>query len=273
MSTLARSIYMYGLIPTKETKQTDIPVFSGIDHSKGYLITIREISAIVTEVDATDFSQAQVDTLIKKTEWLREKALHHHECIALFHKLFTVFPMTFCTVFSNRNNLIETMDQKYEELVERLAYLEQKEEWNLKLFCNLDRFKAYVRQHNPVVEDYQGKLRGMSAGKKYIMQKKLEAIFKAELEKEQWRRWEVVHQDLLGWATDSLIRKNWGKEVTLREEEMLFNYDYLVHKDCSSQFLERVIEKKTLLAELGWSLEISGPWPPYHFSKHQKGVS
>ncbi|MEW9668981.1 GvpL/GvpF family gas vesicle protein [Ammoniphilus sp. 3BR4] len=91
-----------------------------------------------------------------------------------------------------------------------------------------------------------------------------------EVEKEQMRRWEIVHKKLHDIGSDSMKRKNWGKEVTQRKDDMLFNCDYLVDRSHVEAFLACIGEYERSYKDLGWNFQVTGPWPPYHFSKMSK---
>lgn len=267
IKTCTPFIYVYGLIPSKELQQKEAPSFIGINDTQSYLKQYDEITAIVCPVSANEFSAQQVEIRLKDPNWLQEKAFHHHECIELIYRDFTVIPMSFCTIFQNEENLENMIANQYDVIIEKFYQLSAKEEWNLKVYCDAGSMKSYVAEYNSSVLAFVEELKHMPRGKQFIMKKKLERLLAAEVEKEQIERWEAIHQQLQNITSDCKVRKNWGKEITHRNDDMLFNCDYLIHKEQVEEFLHCIREKEQSYAELGWSFVLTGPWPPYHFAQ------
>ncbi|MEW9668982.1 GvpL/GvpF family gas vesicle protein [Ammoniphilus sp. 3BR4] len=149
-----------------------VPTFKGISQDDSYLITYKEITAIACRVNSEHFSQEKIDRNLKDPEWLKVMALHHHEVIERIHKRFTVLPLSFCTIFTNEENLKEMLSKNYSRFLERLNYFFDKQEWNLKVYCDVQSLRAFVIKNNPAVLEFQENLSHMSSGKQYIMREK-----------------------------------------------------------------------------------------------------
>jgi len=57
-----------------------------------------------------------------------------------------------------------------------------------------------------------------------------------------------------------------AKDFTGRQEEMVLNTFYLIEEVKLSQFQKRVKEVKEKYSRQGLIIEMTGPWPPYHFT-------
>lgn len=53
----------------------------------------------------------------------------------------------------------------------------------------------------------------------------------------------------------------------MRQEEMVYNCNYLISAEKVPSFLSVFDQIQDSLKESGWMLELTGPWPPYHFAK------
>jgi hypothetical protein len=53
--------------------------------------------------------------------------------------------------------------------------------------------------------------------------------------------------------------------LTGRPEKMLWNAAFLLPRSASERWLALVEEMRGVAASKGLLLEVSGPWPPYHF--------
>ncbi|MED1470788.1 GvpL/GvpF family gas vesicle protein [Bacillus salipaludis] len=263
-------LYMYGFILSEELQKSEVPSILGINQKETTTIKFQDLAAVVTSVNSELFSQKQIDLQLKDADWLKEKAFHHHEVIFMLHGHFTILPMPFCTIFQNKDNLKTILIDQYDVILQKLISLKNKQEWNVKMFCNRDKALAYIIHENPAVVELKEKLTSMPKGKQFIMKKKLERLISTELEIEQSKWWLQMNEQLSALVVEPNLRKNWGKEITERKEDMIVNGDFLIEKDKTVQFLEKIEEIEKSFAETGCTLHVTGPWPPYHFSKIDK---
>jgi Gas vesicle synthesis protein GvpL/GvpF len=260
-------IYLYGVIPKEELQKSAVPSIVGIDQKKASIIPYKELAAVITPVNPLNFSQQRIDLQLKDPDWLKEKAFHHHECISAIHSHFTILPMSFCTIFQKEDNLKSLLKEQYGVILKKLDRLKEKQEWNLKIYCNSEQAFSYVVNHNPTVLQLRENIATMPKGKQFIMKKKLNQLISDEVEKEQSQWWQQVEQQLMSFFEEAKLRKNWGKEITERKDEMIVNCDFLLNKHKTELFLNKIHEVEQEFAEAGCTFQVSGPWPPYHFSK------
>jgi hypothetical protein len=272
LNTKSGFVYLYGIIPFKEVEQKEVPLFNGIDENHRFLIHYQNITAVVCSVNQSEYSQEQIDLMVKNPKWLEEKAFHHHECISLIDQYFTVLPFPFCTIFQNETNVKQMLAEHYQILTQKLKSLHQKREWNLKIYFDSERLKTYVAENNSTVLSFQKEIELMPKGKQFIMRKKLQQLINDEVEKEQNNQIKKLTEELSSFSADYLIRKNWGKEITQKNEDMLLNGDYLVAINNTEAFLSCIRDYEKTYSKHGWILQITGPWPPYHFSKIIKEI-
>ncbi|MEO2075603.1 MAG: GvpL/GvpF family gas vesicle protein [Bacillus sp. (in: firmicutes)] len=265
-------IYMYGVILSEELQSSVIPSILGMEQRGVTVKIFNGLAAIITPVSSQNFSQQQIDLQLKDAEWLKEKAFHHHEVISLIQQHFTTLPMSFCTIFESENNLVNLLTDQYDGILQKLNSLKGKQEWNVKLFCVIDRAQRYVIEHNPAVVELREQLKSMLKGKQFIMKKKLEQLVASQVEYEQSKWWKEIHDEISPYVNDLNLRQNWGKEVTDRTDDMIVNCDFLVDKANTTYFLNKVQELEDTFKEIGCSFQVTGPWPPYHFSKMEKEI-
>lgn len=260
-------LYVYGLTYLDEIEKEKLPDLTGIDHRPVYPLVHDNLVAIVTSVRAEDFSQEKIDTNLKNTEWLKSNAFHHHECIFDIHKQITILPLPFSTIFESEKNLRNYLDKQKSNFQKNLTSINGKEEWNLKLFCDQEKLLTFAVAHDPSIIDLKEKIRTMPKGRQFLFKKKLEQQIASQSESLQSQCWLDIHEQLRPLFSESHLRQNWSKEVTERKEEMIANCDFLIPRQNVSHFFTQVKELEEKLNESGCSFQISGPWPPYHFSK------
>lgn len=262
-------IYLYGVILSEELQSSEVPVLVGIDQKKATVLHYKELAAVITPVNPHKFSQQQIDLQLKDPDWLKEKAFHHHECITAIHTHFTVLPMSFCTIFQKEENLFALLNEQYDVILQQLLRFKEKQEWNLKIYCHSEQAYSYVVHHNPSVLQLKENIANMPKGKQFIMKKRLDQLITNELEKEQSLWWQRMEQQLQSIFCDSRLRANWGREITERKDDMIVNCDFLIEKKKTEPFLAKVQELEHTFSAFGCTFQVSGPWPPYHFSKEK----
>jgi hypothetical protein len=260
-------LYLYGIVLFEELEKTEVPSIIGIDQKRSTVLNFKDLAAVITPVNPLNFSQQQIDLQLKDPDWLKEKAFHHHKCISAIHSQLTILPMSFCTIFQKEENLISLLNEQYEVILQKLIKLKEKQEWNIKIYCNSEQAFSYVVNHNPAVLELRENIATMPKGKQFIMKKKLNQLITAELESEQSQWWHQIEQKLKLIFAESKLRKIWGREVTERKDDMIVNCDFLIDKRKSEQFLTKIQELEQEFSVLGCTFQVSGPWPPYHFSK------
>jgi Gas vesicle synthesis protein GvpL/GvpF len=266
-------IYVYGLTYLEDWKDRKLPAATGIDQKKISTMKHEDLLAIITSVHPNDFSQEQLDVNMKNTEWLKANAFHHHECISELYQYAAILPMPFGTIFKNEENLINFMGRNGQLFQQSLSTIKGKQEWNLKLFCDQEAFLTFTLTHDLDILECKEKIKTMPAGRQFLFKKKLEHLLASKAESLQSEWWDEIHQQLNRFVSDSHLRQNWSKEVTERKEVMIANCDYLIPNDCVDGFINQVKDLENKYKDSGCLFQISGPWPPYHFSKIQKEIT
>jgi hypothetical protein len=261
-------LYLYGLIPTNEANDQSLPSITGFDgESELYTITVGDVTAIVCNLDSGKHSEEELkDKIENDMEWLQEKAFHHHETVLMVSKMYTIVPLKFCTLYKSEDSLKSSIEGNRNKLESTFSKLKANEEWNLKIFCNDKRLREEISESNPAIEEKRKEISELPKGRQFFEKKKIDKLIDNELENEKNRVCVEVHEKLKEQALEGSVKKNRGKNVTGRQENMAWNSVFLIAEDKVDNFIGEVNRFKEELEKTGWSFEASGPWPPYHFS-------
>jgi hypothetical protein len=256
-------IYLYGIIPETE----DIPSFKGLDDvHDAYSLSLGGIKAIVCDLDEAEYNEEKLEEKVNDIEWLHEKAFHHHETLAALNKGSSVIPMKFCTIYQSEESLKEKIEPRKKAIINLLSWLNHKEEWNLKIYCDDEKWEKSFKDHNLIIEEKKAKIEQLSPGKQFFAKKKLDKWIKEEMDNKKDSFCYDIYNELDSIAIESTVKKNWSKDVTGKQEDMSWNSVYLLsseHVDKLATYLEQWKEE---WEEKGWKFEVTGPWPPYHFA-------
>ncbi|MEC5424504.1 GvpL/GvpF family gas vesicle protein [Virgibacillus sp. C22-A2] len=259
-------IYLYGIIPANADNA--IPPMKGIDeHNPIFTIPFGEIEAVVCNLDEAEYREKELEAKTNNMEWVHEKAFHHHEALMTLYEIFTIIPMKFCTIYSGKDSLQNTIVEHKPKMIELLDVIAGKEEWIMKIYCDNSKLKENVAEDNPTIASKREEIELLSPGRQYLEKRKLDQLIEQETDKEKDSFSSRLHDQFAQFSTDSEVKKNWNKDVTGREEDMCWNSVYMLEQSTVEDFLANVQKAQDKWKSSGWFIEVTGPWPSYHFSK------
>jgi len=255
-------IYLFCLTPAVPRPEI---VGTGIDGEHPLFVeAIGEIAAVVAEVNIEDFTGPESQPKMEDLAWIGPRALRHEEVVLSAMEQGPVLPVRFGTVFSSLAATAEPLRQRQDVLMKFFRDTIDKKEWTLKGY--VDRPQARARMTAARLAAEKEQLAGLSPGKRYFLEQKI----KGAVDKDVAIWLKEMGRDILSVAKKMSVGfsecRLQSRDVTGRDEEMFFHGALLV-PDASMAILERMTDEWNKRRESqGLSLELSGPWPPYHFS-------
>jgi len=255
-------IYLFCLIPGAPLPEI---AGTGIDGIHPLFVeVIGEVAAVLAEVDLDEFTGPASQENMADLAWVAPRALRHEEVVMAAMKYGPVLPVRFGTVFSSLTAAAEPFRQRQDILRKFFQDTAGKHEWTLKGYVNLTQARARIMAARLAAEKEQ--LAELTPGKRYFLEQKI----KGAVDKDVTARMKEMAFDIL----TSSREKSAGfsecrlqqREVTGRDEEMFFHGALLV-PDGSVSTLEIMVDEWNQDHESqGFQIELSGPWPPYHFT-------
>ncbi len=129
----------------------------------------------------------------------------------------------------------------------------------------LDRVAAKERLFARQAAQEAARLAGLSPGKRYFEEQRLRAACDLELPRwlQKMRRelWTSFGQ----YVAEARERRLLSRDATGSDQDMVFNWAFLISKKQVAGFQARIHEANDRYAEHGLRLQGTGPWPPYSF--------
>ncbi len=230
-----------------------------------YFIYYQDLYAIVNKVKESEFAEENLKRNLADLEWIKAKASIHEKVIEGIMKNAGVIPFKFATLFNTEDNLKAMLGQHLEEFKDILKKLEDKEEWGVKIYCDLEKLKEVLLQEDGELLNLDKEISSSSTGKAYLLKKKKEDLLNITVNKKLNEYGEVSFDRLREKSQEARINKLLPKEVTERKDEMILNSAFLIDKNKVKDFLNTIEELKTRYADKGLFFDCTGPWPPYNF--------
>lgn len=230
-----------------------------------YFIDHKGIYAVVSTVPADEFSKENLEKNLSNLEWLKIKAGMHERIVEDVMKVGCVIPFKFATLFNTWDSLKASIDEHGEELREDLRCMKGKEEWGVKIYCDMERLSNLLINGDVEILSLDNDISSSSPGRAFLFKKKRKELIYKTIEKMTG----IYIQDSL----DSLIKESLQmrinrllpREVTEREDEMILNAAFLLKKGKVNSFIKAVDMISGRYEENGLIVHCTGPWPPYNF--------
>ena len=228
-----------------------------------YALPYEKIQAVVSRVPLDSFGPTTLPVKIKDTTWLQEKVLAHERVVRTVFAGHTIIPTKFGTLFENEEKVQTMLGEYMSKFLLLLAYLEDKEEWGIKIFANRERLREEIQLHDETIKVQRANLAQKGAGAAYLLQKKMDDQIAARVEQALADYSQAAYAKLLVQAVEGCILRLLASELTGRKEEMILHAAFLIRREDASLFGEEV---EHLEAEHSWwQVDCTGPWAPYNF--------
>jgi hypothetical protein len=235
-----------------------------------YFIYYQDLYAIVNKVKESEFDEENLKRNLADLEWIKAKANIHEKVIEGIMKNTCVIPFKFATLFNTEDNLKAMLSQHLEEFKGILKKLEDKEEWGVKIYCDLEKLKENLLQENKELLNLDKEINSSLPGKAYLLKKKKEELLNIAANKKLNEYGQASFDRIREKSLEARINKLLPKEVTERKDEMILNSTFLINKDKVENFLNIVEDLRTKYTDRGLFFDCTGPWPPYNFCNLSK---
>ncbi len=230
----------------------------------------QHLYAVVSNVSADEFSEENLKKNLADLEWIKKKANVHEMVIETVMKNSCVIPFKFGTIFNTEENLKVMLKKHAEILKENLNNLRDKEEWGVKIYCDIKKLKECLSQQGDEILKIDKEISSSSPGKAFILKKKKGDLIKDIVNKRICEYGQESFERLKQIVIESKINKLLPKEVTERKDDMILNSAFLVEKNKVSDFMRILSTLRAQYKDRGLFFDCTGPWPPYNFCLQEK---
>jgi hypothetical protein len=264
-----KGFYLYGVcLPQKIKKLPAKDASEGFGGGKVFRIPYQDIEAIVSEVSLKEFGSEEIQRkAAEDLAWIKDKALVHGKIVetAMNNSDGLIIPMKFGTVFRTKESLISSLKKDYLKFKNLLKSLRGKEERSVKIYCQAELFENEIKKKSPIIQSKLKEISFLPAGRQYFLEEEINEMVKREA-RNSVNNYTPLFLEKLKWLAEELKENRiLGKELTQKNDPMVFNGAFLVKKAKVDSFQEEIQKLQTDYKKIGFTFESSGPWPPYNF--------
>lgn len=235
-----------------------------------YFICSQGLYAIVGKVKESEFGIENLKKNLANLEWIKTKASIHEKIIEEIMGHACVIPFKFGTIFNTEGSLKAMLNEHAGEFKTNLKNLEGKEEWGVKIYCNIEWLKNFIIKNDEEILKIDKEINSSSPGKAFFLKKKKEDLLNAAVNKKINEYGQISFKRLSEQSLQSRINKLLPKEVTERKDDMILNAAFLLNKNRVNIFIGTVEALKAQYNTSGLFFDCTGPWPPYNFCQPSK---
>lgn len=267
---MEKGFYLYCIRPQTNDTIEVTKTISG--EEKIQIVPYMELEAVISEVSLEEFGSEEIQKkAVEDLDWIKGKALIHEQVVEQAMRnnksgIIPVIPMQFGVIFKTKEKLQETLYNNLEKFRTSLDFLSEKQEWGVKTFLDQKVFEKYLENGNAELLARKKEAELLPKGLAFFAKKQTAAKIDEIKVKELDRITDVIYTGLSQLAVCISKAKVLDREFTRMDEEMILNCFYLVEELKLKEFKEKTEELKKEFICFGIEVEISGPWPCYHFA-------
>ena len=222
-----------------------LSTLQGFGARKLSAITFGDISAIVSETEKNELTATQTNALL------------FAGIIEKLEQSFTLLPMQFGSFLDSEETISQMLKKNYSEFRENLQKLENKNEFGLKIFCDLEKLKDELRtkseNENEIStnDDIQN-----SIFKEYVNRK----LKEHRLEESLLKYIESIVSEFDGFLSRAKAPKKIRKRTAAT---IIVDAVFLLDKNKKDELIGEVENLQRKYPNQNFIL--TGPWPPYNF--------
>jgi hypothetical protein len=255
-------IYLYGIVPAgAPAPPADL---LGVEEGPVWLLSAGEVAGVVSQLPRETYSDDALNSRLDDLAWVGERGLAHERVLDWYAERGPVIPLSLFSLHADEARLRSRLASEEEAYAAVLRRLEGRREWGVRLWRRDSEAAGGIDRLSASLQAIGREIEAAPAGRRFLLEKKRQTMRTEELRTTSKR---LAHdlfaalRELADGATTMPIPQGAGGERTL-----LLHGAFLIHEERFPAFQRALGEQAAALAESGFEVEFTGPWPPYHFA-------
>ena len=241
-----QGIYAYAVVSNSQLKMDSI-----------FVVNYKNLSLIGKMVNISDF-QKELQEVLKNPKTMESVLTEHQSFLDRLMRETTLVPFQFGTILKNKEGVIDHLKSSYTKYEKLLKKFKDREEWGIRVFADLKKFRAGLVQTN------QENTHKSSSGIAYLLRKKQEEEAEKSTNEKLTSFSEEILNSLKELAFEYKISKS-SQRFSEKGELLISVLAFLIVKSMTKKFNQKLVSLQKKYQELGLRLVSSGPWPAYNF--------
>lgn len=245
-------LHTYGVVADSEVP---LPKH-GIGGTPLGILDVNGLAVVVGAVDAARLGPRVWEQHGEDPQWLGRVAQAHHEvlqAICTGNPPADVLPLRLPGIYPDEDALRAALLPAAEALSEALGRIRGRLEWGVQVF----------RVGEPAATEAEP----ASSGRDYLKRKAAATAAREEGRTRRQREIAEAYDVLAGAADNCTTNPPQDPALSGRPDPMVLNAAFLVARSEEARFFSAAEQVGQQLGSTGLRVEVSGPWPPYNFTR------
>jgi hypothetical protein len=254
----ATAEYVYCVVPAG-FDVTGAPF--GLDRSAVRLVQNSDLAAVVSDVDAAEYTGEATATAVGDPEWLSPRAVAHDSVITWIADRGAVIPFPMWVLFSDDSAVSSMLESRRAQFHAALDRVSDAREFSVRVSADASALANAAAATDSNLQQLDTQARAASPGQAYLLRRKLAESRKQAARDTALRIADETHSALSSTSRASAPRRT----ASSTDAGILLDAAYLVPDDRYDAFRSALTETVGTYAPSGVRFDFTGPWPPYHF--------
>lgn len=260
-SAAATIEYVYGVVRTG-LDTSSAP--AGIGGAVVALVSVGELAALTSSLDAAEFAPALVEEKLGDLEWLAPLAEAHDSVLSWAGTPGPVVPFHMWALFTDSNTVRGMIGQRAAELSSVLAQLDGADEFGLRVYVDAVALESAAASGSAEIAELESATAAAGPGQRYLLERKLERARRDAAREMAAASADRVYAALAQQSVDSV--RDEIPSSGAEEASAVLSAAFLVRRDSMAAFRAALTELVRRLEPQGFRFAFTGPWPAYHFA-------
>jgi hypothetical protein len=220
---------------------------------------------VIKYVSSEEFSEENFINNLSDIEWLENNARDHIDVINLLMGQNTVIPFKFGTIYHTEESLRKFITDYSDSLFENFHHIEGREEWSVKIYCDRKSLSEQIDELSEEAAALEKQIMASSPGKAFILKRKKSELIENEMDRICKNDGQDYFNEFKNLSVSTNLNNLLPKEFTERGDTMILNAAFLVSKTNVNDFRSTVGTLRKKDGNSGFTIETTGPWPPFSF--------
>ncbi|HET7273967.1 MAG TPA: GvpL/GvpF family gas vesicle protein [Longimicrobiaceae bacterium] len=256
-------IYLYGIVP--ENAPEPPSDLRGLEGGAVRLVAAGGVKGVVGEVPSAEYAEEALNSRLDDLTWIGERGLAHEAVLSWYAERGPVIPLSLFSLHTDEARLRERLESDAARTRRILAGLAGRREWGIKLWRIDETFQEHVDELSPALKALTEEMQAVQPGRQFLLRKKRDALKADEMRAASSRVARGVYEAIESKAeraakmTIPQVGSDAGRTLVLHSAFLVPEEDY-------PEFQRAVSEAAQRNSGIGFEIEFTGPWPPYHFA-------
>jgi len=247
------AVWLYAV--TRGPEPGGLAALSGVAGAPVRAVAAAGLVAVVSSISGAEADEEQLRQNLEDLDWLATTARAHDAVVGAVARSATTVPVRIATIYHDDDRIREMLTEHQAAFSATVDLLTGRTEWGVKAFAASNGSDTSSGEA----------VSGESAGRAYLLRRRAQLRAREAAEHLAAGHADRVHAELGTLAVAARRHPPQHSRLTGTRASMVLNAAYLVDDTSTDRFAEAVKELDEQRALL--DLHLTGPWPPYSFSR------